>query len=353
VSDSRPSILVLGAGGNVSQGIMKALALSSLRPRIVAACVEPSSAGLFAADAAYVSPLAYDPGFANWLVEVCLAEGIDGVLSGVEPVLEVLASEAEQLRRATGAIAVVSPSEKLAIGADKLETCRWLTANGLPCPGFADAGDRAAVDELLEQHGYPLVAKPRRGKGSAGVRVVRRKEDLASLSAGGEMVIQQYLGSSESEFTAGCFCDRHGALRGSIVMRRVLAHGTTQRAEIGAFSDVREVAERICRELRPVGPCNVQLREQAGEPIPFELNVRFSGTTPVRAHFGFNEVDAAVRHFVLGEPGVDLPAVHEGVAVRYWNEIYPQPAAITALRDTGTAPGPAAGATTERWGPGP
>ena len=50
--------------------------------------------------------------------------------------------------------------------------------------------------------------------------------------------------------------------------------------------------------------------------------MRFSGTTPVRARLGFNEVEAALRHFVLGEPATELPPVTEGKVIRYWNEMY-------------------------------
>jgi carbamoyl-phosphate synthase large subunit len=78
------------------------------------------------------------------------------------------------------------------------------------------------------------------------------------------------------------------------------------------------VGERIVERLRPLGPCNVQLRGTT----PFELNVRFSGTTPMRARLGFREVEEALRHFVLGEPARELERPTEGVVLRYWNEIY-------------------------------
>ncbi len=37
---------------------------------------------------------------------------------------------------------------------------------------------------------------------------------------------------------------------------------------------------------------------------------------------GFNDVDAALRHFVLGEPVPALVPATSGIALRYWNEIY-------------------------------
>jgi hypothetical protein len=46
-------VLVLGVGGNVSQGILKALALCTLPVRVIGACISPLSLGLYTADRAY------------------------------------------------------------------------------------------------------------------------------------------------------------------------------------------------------------------------------------------------------------------------------------------------------------
>src|SRR4051812_9623461 len=75
------TVLVLGVGGNVSQGILKALALGTLRCRVIGACVSPLSLGLYATDRAYISPLANDPAFLDWLIAVCRNEGVRAVLS--------------------------------------------------------------------------------------------------------------------------------------------------------------------------------------------------------------------------------------------------------------------------------
>ena len=342
------NVLVLGVGGNVSQGILKALALSELPTRVVGACVTPRAAGLFGVESAYVSPLASDPSFPGWLLETCARERIHAVLSGVEPVLERLAPLAAELRDATGAVAVVSDADALATGLDKLRTAAWLAERGLNSAPTAGADDDEAVAKLVEAHGFPLLVKPRRGKGSRGVVVVTDAPGLEHARGGGDLIVQEYLGDAESEYTVGCFVDRDGALRGSLAMRRGLGEGTTVWAEAGRFPEVRAEAERVATELRPMGPVNVQLRIHERRPTTFEVNVRFSGTTPIRARFGFNDVEAALRHFVLGEDPVDLPDVTAGFAVRYWNEIYAEPTTLAALeRDGAVSPATTGGA--EDW----
>jgi carbamoyl-phosphate synthase large subunit len=249
----------------------------------------------------------------------------------VEPVLQVLSREALRIRTETGSIPIVSSPECLAIGDDKLVTCQWLERHGFAFPQYADAKDAVAVNALVEACGYPLIAKPRNGKGAEGIVEVRRETDLRLVAARPGYVIQQYLGDAGQEYTAACFSDCQAEVRGSIVFRRELLGGTTWRAEAGEFPMVRREAVRIAKALRPMGPSNIQMRLHRGRAVCFEINIRFSGTTPIRARFGFNDVEAALRHYVLGEPAADLPLVTQGIALRYWNEAYPDPQAVSEL----------------------
>lgn len=332
----RLTALVLGVGGNVSQGILKALARSPLSCRVIGACVSPLSAGLYTVDRAYVSPRADDPGFVAWLIATCRKEGVQAILSGVEPVLTALALHAPKIQQESGAICIVSPPDCLSIGDDKFTTCQWLESRGLNFPRYAASENRAALDKLVQACGYPLFAKPRSGKSAQGLVEIRSPAELAYAASLPGYVIQEYLGDPDSEYTAGCFSDRDGRVRGTIVMRRELLQGTTYRAETGEFLEIRAEAIRIATALRPMGPSNIQLRISAdGRPVCFEINVRFSGTTPIRARLGFNDVDAALRHFVLGEDATDLPLITRGVALRYWNEMYIDSQAHSILQDTG------------------
>jgi len=329
--DSMPepmNVLVLGVGGNVSQGILKALAIGRIPCRVVAACTHPRSFGLYTVDRAYVSPPADAAHFTEWVLETCRKERIHAVMSGVEPVLASLAREASRIRAETGAIAVVSSSECLAIGDDKLTTCQWLEREGLAFPDYAEASDTSAVEALVHRCGFPLVAKPRSGKGSSGLILVRNAADLTYARAQVGCVIEEYLGTPAQEYTVGCFNDRDGKVRGALVLHRELQNGTTYRAEAGLFPEVRAEALRIAERLRPLGPSNMQMRIHRGRAVCFEINVRFSGTTPIRARLGFNDVEAALDHFVLGRPAVDLPLIERGIALRYWNEAYPGESAV-------------------------
>jgi carbamoyl-phosphate synthase large subunit len=269
-----------------------------------------------------LTPPAADPTFVDWLIRTCREYDIRGILSGVEPVLMALAEHRAQIESSTGARVLVSEVELLKVCGDKLRTAEWLHGRGLNAARSADSRDTEGVAGLVAECGHHLFAKPRRGKGSLGVFAVRTAADLDRATRLSDYVIQELLGDSAHEFTASTFTDRGGVLRGCIVMRRELKDGTTVFAQIVDEPSVKAEAIAIARALQPTGPCNMQFRTVDGRAVCFEINLRYSGTTPIRAHFGFNDVEAGVRNFVLDEPIGDLPEVVRGTALRFWNEIY-------------------------------
>jgi len=330
-------ILVLGAGGNVSQGIIKALRnadFSGRKVKITGACISADSVGLFFCDSAAVSPYAKEEAFLPWLVEICNREKIQMVLTGVEENIMAVTAGLERFREETKAVFIASDLEKLKIGQDKLLTCRWLKENGLHFPKYCSCEDIKEIEALVEKTGFPLIVKPRTGKGSRGVRKIENKEELSFYMGQADYVLQECIGDETKEYTAGCYVDKQGILKETIVMHRKLADGSTVLAEVVKEEAVQREAERICEAFAPRGPLNIQMRmNEKGEAVCFELNVRFSGTTPMRAHFGYRDVEAMVKEYLLEEPIEDCFQVKEGIACRYTNEFYVTGNPIGDLRD--------------------
>lgn len=330
------NILVLAVGGNVSQGILKALAISQLPCRIIGADISALQMGLHTVDVAYVSPWANDPSFIDWLIQLCNKENIDILLTGCEPILRPLSLHKEIVESQTNALCFVNTPHIIQTFDDKYLTCAWLESQGFPCPAYAATNEPDKLKKLADHHGFPLLAKPRIGGGSHGVMLLENHWDLEYITRKDNYVVQEYLGDAQSEYTAGCFHDRNGALCGSIVLWRELLSGTTYRARAGNFPEVRAAAESISTALKPLGPCNIQMRMTVNGPVCFEINPRFSGTTPLRARLGFNEVSATIQHFLSGYPPPTFPNITSGTIMRYWNEIYAREETIKALETDNT-----------------
>lgn len=317
------NVLLLGMGGNVSQGILKAIRLSKLKCNIVGACISEDSPGLYMCDKAYISPYANSEEFIPWLNNLCNLEKIDIILTGVEEIIFSIAKNISEIENKTSAKFISSSLDKLAIGRDKLKTCEWLRENGFEYPDFAESKDYRNVLKLYEKHGFPLIGKPRDGKGSRGVVIIDNEEKLKFVSNLENYVIQEYIGNPNEEYTVGCYCSKLGELIEIIIMHRILKDGTTSKAIVIENKDIYVYAKGICEAFKPKGPLNIQLRiDKCGKPVCFELNVRFSGTTPIRSNFGYNDVIAQIYEYVLEEDIYGLFDIKKGTAYRYLEEIY-------------------------------
>lgn len=75
---------------------------------------------------------------------------------------------------------------------DKLAMTARVAEAGLRVPAFVDAPDAVAVAAFAEEHGWPLIVKPRLGTASRGVRRLDGAEDLADLDAAEPRLAQTY-----------------------------------------------------------------------------------------------------------------------------------------------------------------
>lgn len=328
-------VLVTGAGSFLGHGIIKSLRMSELDVSVVGGDPSPLATGLYRCDAAYLLPLARDDGYVAAVRNIVDREQINAILIGTDVELMKLAAERNRFAQ-LGCVVIVSSPEVLAIADDKWRTSTFLRENGFRYPE-SRLGPQA--NELIDVVGFPLIVKPRVGARSVGVHVVR---DAASLQEAvakvDHPIVQQYLLPEDQEFTVGTLTF-DGTCADVITMRRDLRDGNTFRAHVRDVPEVRELARAVAERLGGRGPINLQLRLTAAGPTIFEINARFSGTTPLRAAMGWNEVDAVLRREVLHEPGPPL-TFREGIVLRYLNEVVVDPADVARLSTDGrlTAP---------------
>lgn len=315
-------VLVTGVGAPPGVSIMKACRQSALRPRVVATDADPASVGLFRAEVGYVVPRATS-GLEAWLArleDVCVRERVRLVCPGSEGELRALAPHREGFEGRTGACVVAPAPRLLDAFLDKWGTFLALAGRGMPVPDTVLAADGAAVEAFVARRGLPAVVKPRRGSGSRGVH---RVDDRATLDLllrlSPDAVLQEYVDGEE--FTIGAYRSPREGWVGQIVFRRTLAAGLTYRAEVVRDEEIEEACRRVVEGFDLWGPVNLQLRRSDAGVRIFEINLRFSSSAPMRARFGFNEVELCLRDLVLGQT-VPAPRIVEGWALRYWDELY-------------------------------
>jgi carbamoyl-phosphate synthase large subunit len=329
-------------GCPLGQSIYKALRRATVEVECVLADCDPLSAGLLWEGAPRLLPRAAEPAYPEALASVCRGEGVQLVLVGTDAEAERLAPLRAAVEREAGSTVLVNVPEVVAVATDKLQTARFLRERGLPAPASVPGDDPAGIEALCDLYGFPVVVKPRRGASARGVRIVRSPAELrqALPAPTGALIVQEHLGTPEAEFTVGIYCDRAGRPAGGLAMRRQLAFGLTYKAEVDRFPPVLDTAARVAVALGAVGPCNIQCRHTPRGPVPFEVNPRFSSSTGIRAAFGLNEPELAVREYVLGEsPRGPWGPARAGHVLRYWEETYLTPEDAARLANLGAAVG--------------
>lgn len=318
-------VVVTGGGSIVGQGIIKALRHSTLPVRILCTDITALNAGILRADEAAVLPPVEQPCALDAWLPALRRMRADVLMVGSEYDLAFFSAHRATIEAQVGCKVIASPPETVAIADDKVATAKFLEANRLPhARTLTPASLREAVagaDDL----GYPFVLKPRSGTSARHVQVIRDRESLDYwFSRIARPMLQEFLReipeSIGGEFTCSTFRCADGALLGPFVSRRTLRGGSSWMVEIADSAPISELMLAIGRALPSLGSLNVQLMLTERGPVPFEFNARFSGTTPIRAYFGFNEPEMAVRSYVLNER-LAAPKIRRGFCMRYVEEI--------------------------------
>lgn len=319
---SRIPVIVTSVGGNVGQGVIKSLRAAPLDFRIIGVDMEPLSAGFSFADTSHVVPASGAMGFEAQMAAICQNEGVQAIFVCSDAEILYFAAQRDRLESQLGCRILVNPLDVVQTAKDKLRTAQFLADAGLPHARTTHADDVEGTTRLIEACGWPLIAKPRIGATSKNVFRVNSHEQLAAVrTLVPDLVIQEYLPDNDHEYTAGTVSDADRNVRATIVLRRDLVQGTTYRTELVENADWTAQVARIVNTLGAIGPCNVQFRVVNNNVVPFEINPRFSGTSGIRFLYGFNDPELVFRALCRHEK-VNPPAVHPGVALRYWDEVF-------------------------------
>jgi carbamoyl-phosphate synthase large subunit len=319
-------VLVTGAGSGVGQGIIKALHIAKLPLVIIGGDIQPMHAAFFRTDEAMIIPKVEEKNALEIFCGLIKKQRIDVLMVGSEFELEFFAEHKGDIEAGTNCLIVASPLETVRMANDKWLTAEFLRKAGLPYPESFLARNAEEAKAECGRWGYPVLIKPRRGTSSRHVHIVHDAVELSYLYPRVPApMIQRLLGTPskelDNEYTCSVFKCRGGNILGPFTARRTLRGGDSWIVEVKQFEVVASLLKRIAKNLPMMGTLNVQLMMGDRGPIPFEFNARFSGTTHIRAHFGFNEPEFTIRDYYLKE-SLEKPKIQAGLALRYNEEVF-------------------------------
>lgn len=317
-------VLVTGAGSVYGLGIIRALKESVLPIEILAVDMNPYSLGLFFADKCFIAPqAASEESYYIFIKSLCKNYQIKAIFIGSGTELSFYSRKRKLLEKSTGAKVFVSSPTVIKICSDKWLTMCYLSRSGFQIPiSIRYPEDTSKLPSFLKSIGFPVIVKPRIGRGSEGVTLVKNKQQLLrSVKGKKNLILQEYITGEEQEFTVGICLNHTGRVISKIALKRHLQEGVSIAAVSDDYHDIADYCARVASTLRAYGALNIQLRLKDGKPVIFEINPRFSSSTSMRLLLGINEPESLLRSEVLCQEVIPGRA-ETGLVMRQYTDYY-------------------------------
>jgi carbamoyl-phosphate synthase large subunit len=304
------NVLIPGAGGPAGINTIKSLRLVSFKGKIISTDSNYLSAGFFLSDLYYVIPRYDNEFFIDNLLRIIKEQNIKVLMpsSGFDIYGY---SDNYNLITDYGAIPIVSRREVLEICRDKLLSYQFLS-NKFP---FAFTTE---YPEKIDT--FPIIAKPRFGKGSNNIIVIENKLDLKFVMRKFEnMIFQEYLPGTE--YTVDVLSDLTEKPIMAIPRIRIdTKAGISVKGKIVRNSMIENLCKNTAATLGIRGPSCIQLKESNnGELKIIEINPRFGGGTIFTTLAGANF--PAMLLELVSNNNLVIPEVTEITVLRYFEEI--------------------------------
>ncbi len=278
-------------------------------------------------DIGYIVPYASDVTYIPTIIELCNKYDIKVLFPGSEAELTVIGKNREIFRQ-KGILVPINDEEVIDICTDKTKTMKFLEENGFDFPKNITI---KCEDDVKKIDFLPVVIKPSiGGGGSKDIMIAQTKEEVDLfckylLNIYSEFIVQEYVGTPDSEYTVGVLNTMDGDFINSIAVHKSIETALNNRIKIknrtgieslgknlvvssgisegyvDKFPQVTTVCEDIVKKLGAKAAINVQCRLYENKVYVFEINPRFSGTTSIRALMGYNEPEVLIRRHILGE----------------------------------------------------
>jgi len=307
---SNSTILVPSASAPAGINTIKSLKMVNYPVRIVASDSNPFSAGFFMSDAYEVLPEIDSKLYITRLLEIVTKHKINVLMPSSGYDIYQYSANKEKLLK-LGALPVVSDIKTMKICRDKIQTFNYLSKKfELPFTTL----------DYKKVKGFPLIAKPRYGKGSKGIVKINNENELKYVSFNSEnLIFQEYLPGTE--YTIDVLSDME--CEPILAVPRVRVETRAGISTVGTIvkdENISETCKSIAKFLKIRGPCCIQMKESNDGLLKIvEVNPRMGGGTIFAALAGAN-FPAMILDMVNGKK-LKIPKISEVTVVRYFEEI--------------------------------
>jgi carbamoyl-phosphate synthase large subunit len=309
---SPSTILVPSASAPAGINTIKSLKMVKYPVRIVASDSNPISAGFFMSDAHEVLPEIDSKLYVSRLFDIVEKHKIEILMPSSGYDIYPYSENKEKLLK-LGALPVVSDKKTMERCRDKMQTFNYLSKKfDLPFTTL----------DYKKTSRFPLIAKPRYGKGSKGIVKIDNEKELEYVQIKKDkdnLIFQEYLPGTE--YTIDVLSDLE--CEPIIAVPRIRLEtkaGISTMGKIVKDENISDTCKLIAKCLKIRGPCCIQMKESKEGILKIvEVNPRMGGGTFFTTLAGAN-FPAMILDMVNGKK-LKIPKISEITIVRYFEEI--------------------------------
>lgn len=225
----------------------------------------------------YITKKWYEKGYWEEIEDICINENIGLILSLIDSELELLAKRKQRFAE-LGILVNISSEDVIKTAFDKHRTLEFLKKNNYYwIKSYINYNDvyNDLSDGIIS---FPLIIKPRKGSGSAGIEIVYNLEQLKQIcNLSNDILIQEFINGQE--IGADVYIDLISGEVISIFTKKKLKMRAGETDKSVSFKDNKlfNLIATFAKDFGLKGVNDIDLFEKEGKYYISEVNPRFGG----------------------------------------------------------------------------
>lgn len=329
-------LLIVSVGSLLGQNLLDVLEGRRDKVEVIGVNTLAENPRVFRCDRLYKSVNSNHSDFEKTLLDIIQKEMPDCVLAGRDEDVLVLAEFFKKYYK----YASMFPNgsiRAIEIMNDKALSLSFAKQYHLPfAPSYILNQSNEDVFEWAKHVEYPIIAKPRDGFGSLGIRILMHEDHLRALINSGikNLILQKLIGFNEnnlkqlSSFEGNIQCGipfffhlpddlqyasqvlihEDGHFDEIFTSKSLMVLGRCEKSEPYHNEKMMQVSIDYAKAIAQEGwkgMFNLQLREYQGNFYGIEMNGRMSGSTSARAWCGYDELRLYLKSFYQFDIGIN------------------------------------------------
>ena len=273
------NILILSAGtrNKIVQYFKKELNGKGL---VVATDCSKLAPAIYEADKYYIVPRIDDKDYLNCILDICIKEKINGLMSLIDPELSLISENIVKFKE-IGVTPIISEHKNVEMCFNKYKMYQFLVENGIRTAKTYIDKNEFYKDLEKENMKFPVFVKPIEGSASININKVYNRDELELLwKKENNLLIQQFMDGEE--FGADVYIDMISNEISAIFTKKKIKMRAGETDKSVSIKDEKlfSIIKDFVKKAEFKGIIDIDIFKVNGEYYISEVNPRFGGGYP-------------------------------------------------------------------------